>query len=100
MACRVEVDAEEVDFADLGAGDAAGALGVVEDEALEHERQPECGDREVHPAGAQCRQRDDQPDGDGAEHADERGELEREVVVHDEASCYPGARARERELRE
>ena len=59
VACRVEVDAEEVDLADLGAGDAARALGVVEDEALEHERQPECGDREVDPAGAQCRQPDD-----------------------------------------
>ena len=100
VACRVEVDAEQVDFADLGAGDAAGAFGVVQDEALEHERQPEGGDREVHAAGAQRRQRDDQPDRDGAEHADERRELERQVVVHDEASCHPCACARERELRE
>ena len=55
MGGGVEVEPEERDRADLRAGDAAGAPRVVEDQALDDERETECGDGEVHPSGAERR---------------------------------------------
>ncbi len=100
MCGRVEVDAEEREGADLGAGDATGPPGVVEDEALDDEREPERRDGQVHAAGTKRGQADEQADRDRARDADDGRELERDVVVGDQARRDPGPRARERELRE
>ena len=53
MGGGVEVEPEERDRADLRAGDAAGAPRVVEDEALDDERETERRDGEVHPSRAE-----------------------------------------------
>ena len=49
----VEVEPEERDRADLRAGDAASASRVVEDQALDDERESERRDGEVHSSGSQ-----------------------------------------------
>ncbi len=83
MRGRVEIDAEERGGADLGAGDASRPPGVVEDEALDDERQPECRDSKVHATRSKGRKADEQPHGDRARDADDGRELERDVIVGD-----------------
>ncbi len=100
MLQRAEVDAEEMELADLRAAGTARAVGVGQDEALEREGHAEGDDREVDPACAQRGKADDEAERDGAEDADEDGELVADAGRRDEAARDVGAHAGHRVLRE
>ena len=100
MLQRAEVDAEQMELADLRAASTARAVGVGQDEALEREGHAEGDDREVDPACAQRGKADDEAERDGAEDADEDGELVADAGRRDEAARDVGAHAGHRVLRE
>jgi len=100
MGRGVDLHPEERRCADLGAGDPARTLAVVEDQALQDERQPDRHHGQVHPARPQGGEPDEDADRHGPGDPDQRGHLEGDVVVRHEAGRHPRPGPGQRDLRQ
>ena len=87
-------------FADLGAAEAAGEVGVAEQHELDRAAQPEGDDRQVDPARSHRRQPEQDPERDRRDDPDQAADQEGHVGGRQQSPADPGAEAGEGELRQ